>query len=546
MSSRQEFFQKFRPSSGADASSSDAETEEAVGTPMNRRDFLHKSATVAAGTAIGLAMVDRAVAAEKESNEPNAFDYEGLEKEGAKEALQEPRQMIFISMISEHAKVQSDEYGVSPTVGTQKATDGTQDFLNNVGANVNCKMIDEVILIPNSVYADEGENGGNQANAFTRTEETSGSWLDQQLTAAAEKHGVPRENIMMVFYIKNRTDGGAAWTNYGHNGYSIETETALKVGTSRVKLQAEIHVHEMGKKITRKADYASWDVPTNSDGSLMYDLRERVNDSNAPKKIETCESPGGTLIRRVSDTQRDDADGNPHTARLFDHKSQQWIDVPLGGETWHSTDWKWAMDKYTTPRTEEEPPESHGESLDIPYLGELSVAALIANDPGATDIKIADGALPSFATRDGDSITFDWEAILDSGDGAASITYTTVDENGTESADSAVAMLTFKNDQGFTVDVATIDAPTAAAKIYPTQWNGSTPLWLDIANPNDEPVVIHVADIVGHQMTLPIDRHLDGQIDLRQDLNQFINRAGHYIVSVKIGNKVSAHRVIKQ
>ena len=515
----------------------------------SRRKFLKDLAAIVTATTVAPVMTaTKAFAGSKtksaeaaETVEKNAFDYDGLEKEGAKEALLEERSMIFISMISENAKVLSDGYGVSPVVGTKKTAVGTQEFFDNAGAHVKCHVLDDVIVVPNSVYADEGTNGGPEGNDFIDTAENSGSWLDQQVTAAAEANGVPRENINVVFYIKNRTDGGAAWTNYGHNGYTIDTETALKTGSNRLRLQEEIGIHEVGKELTLTDKYASWDVPTNPDGSLMYDFRVRVTDPLIPTKIETCGSPGGSFIRRIPDIMRDDADGNPHTYQLFDHISQQWIEIPIGGRLWHETDWKWAMDRYTVPRVEigdPTPPEANGESLDVPYLGDILIADLIANDPRATDIVI-DGALPSFATRDGDRITFNWNSIMDGETGTSAFSYHTIDADGTQSTTAASAMLTFKNGDGFTVDVATIDAPTASAKIYPNPWDGRSELTLDLQNPQHEPVVVHVADMSGRQIVLPIDSRADGEISLA-DLQRFAARPGVYVVSVKIARKLSA------
>ena len=510
----------------------------------SRRNFVKNVAATVAATTTAPVMTAKAFAGSKtksaeaaEMVEKNAFDYDGLEKEGAKEALLEERSMIFISMISENAKVESDEYGVSPVVGTQKSATGTQEFLNNSGAHVKCHVLDDVIVVPNSVYADEGTNGGPDGNAFINTAETSGSWVDQKLTAAAEANGVPRENIIMVFYIKNDLDGGGAWTNYGHNGYTIDTEIALKPENNRLRQQEIIGVHEMGRRITRTPEYASWDVPTNPDGSLMYDLRVRITDPFIPTKIETCGSAGASsYIRRIPDIMRDDVDGNAHTYQLFDHISQQWIEVPMGGRLWHETDWKWAIDKFTVPRVEignPTPPEANGESLDVPYLGDILIADLIANDPRATDIVI-DGALPGFATRDSDRITFDWDAIMNGETGTSAFSYYTVDEEGTRSPNGASAMLTFKNGDGFTVDVAEIDAPTASSKIYPNPWDGREPLQIQMNNTNIQFSTIKVFDTNGKQIYyLPMNK-----------LNELSLKNGVYYIRTENGNRKYCWKLI--
>ncbi len=509
----------------------------------SRRKFLKNLAATVAATTAAPVMTAKAFsgsttksAEAAETVEKNAFDYDGLEKEGAKEALLEERSMIFISMISENAKALSDEYGVSPVVGTKKTAVATQEFFDNAGAHVECHVLDDVILVPNSVYADEGTNGGPEGNDFINTAETSGSWLDQQVTAASEANGVPRENINVVFYIKNQTDGGIAHTNYGHNGYTIKTEPALHPSYGWLRLQEEIGIHEVGKELTRTDKYTSWEVPTNPDGSLMYDFRVRDTDPIIPTKIETCGSPGGALIRRIPDIMRNDVDGNPHTYKLFDHISQQWIEIPIGGTLWHQTDWKWAMDRYTVPRVEigdPTPPEANGESLDVPYLGDILIADLIANDPRATDIVI-DGALPGFATRDSDRITFDWDVIMDGETGTSAFSYYTVDANGTQSTTAASAMLTFKNGDGFTVDVATIDAPTASSKIYPNPWDGREPLQIQMNSTDIQFSTIRVFDTNGKQIYyLPMNK-----------LNELSLKNGVYYVRTGEGNRKYCWKLI--
>jgi len=193
-------------------------------------------------------------------------------------------------------------------------------------------------------------------------------------------------------------------------------------------------------------------------------------------------------------------------------------------------------------RLEVSPPEANPEHLDVPYLQSISIDTLIANDERAVDIQIVEESLPSFATREDNSIVFDWTFLLENQTNSAFFEYHTVDAEGTLSESIATATQTFFDENGSPLAITEVGTQSENLNVYPNPSTG--PITLNgFENPQYETVRCQCWNQTGQLVDDMILGNESGPYDI--DLRD--QTPGLYFLKVFIGNEfVGTKKVIKQ
>ncbi len=289
---------------------------------------------------------------------PTEHDKSSLTPE-KREAIEKKRVMHIVIVTTEEAKAEVEGLEGDFKAGTQKIAQATQDFFANAGADiqfdVQCDDITvDVIVVPRSEYADEEGQTSKTAETYMNTNLNTGSYLDNEFTALANRKGIPRDKLAPFMYIKNATAG--ALTNYGSPGIVLSANSNLNPKASYDKFQQEVGPHEFVKKLIGEhpnEDPGSlnhsvrWEIPTDNDGKLLYDFRENTSDPLPVNAIHSAGFPhkgGERLIPNIPDKDM--------KISLYDHKSGEYITLDFGSETadpWHHGYWE-NLDDYTHER----------------------------------------------------------------------------------------------------------------------------------------------------------------------------------------------------
>ncbi len=290
---------------------------------------------------------------------PAEFDYENLTPEN-REAILKKRNLNVVVVTTQSAMEVVEEINGDFKEGTENLMKPVEEFFKNCGADVKCNVYaDNIIHLPASEYYDEEKKSGKDAIAYLNNSMEPGGYLDLELTRLAEEEGVPREKLFPIFYIKHNNGGGGAFTNFTGHGFAIVTDQAFNpynypyredwingVGPHEIVKMFGLETSTQTAESSRKGFI--WQVPTDENGELLYDFREEASDPLPITEISTMSIAYKTGRRQINRTSE-----NGLSVRLFDHKSQQYIPIPLGDpehDAWHHGDWT-RMDFFTHERS---------------------------------------------------------------------------------------------------------------------------------------------------------------------------------------------------
>lgn len=335
-------------------------------TELARRKFMKQISTTLIGIILGLKIFGynfkKTITTETNDTheilyKPSEHDLTSLPSE-KREAIEKRRVMYIVIVTTEEAQAEVESIGGDFKAGTEKIAQSTQAFFANAGADiefsVQCDDVDiDVIVIPRSEYADEEGQTSETAEDYMNTNLTSGSYLDTKFQELASAKGIPRDKLCPFMYITNHS--GGALTNYNKPGIVIDAESALHP-TYYQTWQEEVGPHEFVKKLIREHPDTKpdsfrhafrWEVPTDNEGNLLYDFREKSDDPLPVTAIHSAGFPSKGTERLIPNIPDKDMQ-----ISLYDRNSGEYITIDFGSETadpWHYGYWE-TLDNYTHER----------------------------------------------------------------------------------------------------------------------------------------------------------------------------------------------------